>query len=181
MDKKIFIKGFRKLCFTFSHIFNKDQATVYFEVLHPMPNDKFIASVDEICQTGKFFPKPVEILKATFKNVPEHIIAQEILDVAADIGSYGTPKYKHKLSEMIAADIGYLSTCMNSEDENRKLIHFKYEVAAKEYEDAMTTGRNIAIESGALKGRIEIHNDRLIGPKKSGPVGIGEILKKRGE
>ena len=153
MDKKIFIKGFRKLCFTFSHIFNKDQATVYFEVLHPMPNDKFIASVDEICQTGKFFPKPVEILKATFKNVPEHIIAQEILDVAADIG--------------------WVNLCMTSLDDINDKIHWGYMSASKEYETAMTTGSHISIESGGLKG---LHDGG--GRGRGNMVQLGQIIER---
>jgi hypothetical protein len=173
MDKNVFIKGFKKLSITFGHEFNKDRGEVYFEILHPMPNDKFLASVDEICQTGKFFPKPVEILKATFENIPEHTIKQDILDAVGNYGTYRTPKFKYKLSEMIAADIGWVNLCMTSLDDINDKIHWGYMSASKEYETAMTTGSHISIESGGLKG---LHDGG--GRGRGNMVQLGQIIER---
>jgi hypothetical protein len=153
MNKKIFAKGFESLCVAFSHKIEPEQAKIYYQILDGMSDDKFIESV-KLCLLGKWFPKPIEILQATYKEIPEHVIKDDILRAIGYPGMYGRPKFEYKLSEMIASDIGWVTLCqMDMENFNDK-IHWGYMSASKEYKQAMTTDRHIAIESGGLNSLI---------------------------
>jgi len=135
MNPSKFKSFFKMMCVASRVQVNEDTEKAYYMFLGNMDEQTLKTSIVLAVKNNKTdypsLPSINAITNASYHEVSEIEIREDIMKAISDYGIYSSPKLKHSVSRLIVADIGWVIFCRLTQDEADKRIHYAYAGATK--------------------------------------------------
>ena len=151
MDKVEFRKIMALLFTTYRQKIDKVLSDSYYLFLKDYSVEEFRMAVVKIVKSENFFPSVAMIVDTiNGEECTEVEMKADIKNALTSYAYYNDPKFKYKISQAVADDIGWVTMCrMNLEDLNSQ-IHFRYKTVLSDWKDCKRTGREFIVSD--IKG-----------------------------
>jgi len=164
MDKKEFRKMMAILFTSYRQDIDVAVSDAYYLWIQDYPLEDFKSAVYRAVMRFKFFPSISEIINEMVGEPTAEIdVKADIVKQIQDIGTYGTPKFMHDISQAVVNDIGWSNLCKMTDKELHDTVHFRYLEVADMWKACGLEGRPFLVEHNT--GRIE-----------GGPKGIKQLI-----
>jgi len=168
MDKKEFRKVMAILFTSYRQDIDVAVADAYYLWLKNYPLEDFKSAVYDTVKKFKFFPSISEIIGEMVGSPTTEIdVKADIVKQIQDTGIYGSPEFKHDISQAVVNDVGWSNLCKMSDKELHDTVHFRYLEVADMWRACGLEGRPFLVElntrrvGGGLKDMKQLINKTI--------------------
>jgi hypothetical protein len=146
MDSKQFRETMALLFTTYRQKIDKALSDSYYLFLKEYSVKEFREAVVKIVKAEKFFPSVAMIVDyINGEECTEIEMKADIMNAITSYGYYSDPKFKYKISQAVADDIGWVAMCRMSVEDLNSQIHFRYKTVLEDWKDCKRTGREFIV------------------------------------